>query len=162
LLPKGTVSHIRRLIQESDIHLTVQAEAMKTEAALREEVIARAAEIVQLQEQLQESGIQSSIQVEALRVEAVRREEEIAREAEIVKLQEQLLKHLQSSSWRLTAPLRVFSRLTGKKTLKFNIREKDPNLIKLKIRKIRRTISWKLSKPLRSGTPRWWDKKPNL
>ena len=124
LMPKGTASNIRRLIQESDI--------------------------------------QSSVQAEALRVEAVRREEEIAREAEIVQLQEQLLKHLQSSSWRLTAPLRVFSRLTGKKTLKFNIRENDPNLIKLQIRKVRRTISWKLSKPLRSGTPRWWDKKPNL
>ena len=124
LMPKGTVSHIRRLIQES--------------------------------------GIQSSVQVEALRLEAVRRKEEIAREAEIVQLQEQLLRHLQSSSWRLTAPLRAFSRLTGKKTLKFDIREKDPSLIKLKIRKVRRTLSWKLSKPLRSGTPKWWDKKPYL
>lgn len=75
-------------------------------------------------------------------------------------LKEQLLCHFLSSSWKVTAPLRIVPRLLGHRRLKFDIRETDPSIIKLKIKKLRRTLSWKISRPLRWKKSHWWDSDP--
>ena len=75
-------------------------------------------------------------------------------------LKEQLLCHFLSSSWKVTAPLRIVPRLLGRKRLKFDIKETDPSILKLKIKKLRRTLSWKISRPLRWRKSYWWDSAP--
>lgn len=75
-------------------------------------------------------------------------------------LHKQLVAHLLSSSWKLTAPLRLLARLFGAKRIRFNYDERDAEVLRQQIRRIRRTVSWKLTRPLRVRRPRWWDVEP--
>lgn len=75
-------------------------------------------------------------------------------------LHKQLIAHLLSSSWKLTAPLRFLARLCGAKRIRFKYDERDVDVLRQQIRRIRRTMSWKLTRPLRVRRPRWWDVEP--
>jgi len=74
-------------------------------------------------------------------------------------LRKLLLGHLLSSSWKVSAPLRFLARMVGGKRVRFNYDETDPEVLRQKIRRIRRTVSWKLTKPLRLRK-HWWDVEP--
>jgi len=72
-------------------------------------------------------------------------------------LRDKLLRHLLSSSWKVTAPLRLAGRLLGQPKIKFDFDEYDPAALRAMIDRVRRSMSWKLTRPLRLRRPPWWD-----
>ena len=75
-------------------------------------------------------------------------------------LQEQLLRHLMSSSWKVSAPLRWLGRAFGARKLRYDFGATDPEALRAKIRVVRRSFSWRITKPLRRRRNDWWDQDP--
>lgn len=73
------------------------------------------------------------------------------------RLREQLLRHLLSSSWKVTGPVRLLGRLLGARKIRFDFNENDPGALRSRIRMVRDSVSWR---PLRWRKAYWWDRDP--
>jgi len=73
-------------------------------------------------------------------------------------LREVLLRHLLSSSWKLTGPLRLLARVGGSKKIRFDFHQENIELLKEQIRHLRKTPSWQLTRFMRKRKAYWWDR----